>query len=308
MKKVAAWFTQYPLYKLASLLIATGLWLVQRVAYNPIQETTSEIPVQVEGLSKGWDILNKPKQVDLRLRGSALLLGRATEEAKAWIDVADLAPGEYEVSIEAQVMRGVEVLGVEPKTVLITLEELDAKEFTITSKIEGAPAPGYECAKERVRFDPNTVKLTGLRSKFRQVHGARVTLHVADRDKPFKERRRVEPVDSQGDLVRAVQVEPSTTVATVPIEAIKIVAIELVVEGTPAEGYAVDTLTMSPQSVKLRGPLVKEVESIKTEPLIVSDAWMTIDQQLSLQFPPGVRGDLQQVDVTVEIYPLETGP
>jgi YbbR domain-containing protein len=313
MKKVGAWlarwFTQYPHYKLASLLIATGLWLVQRVAHNPIKEVTREVPVQVINLPEGWDILNAPKRVDLHLRGPSMLLERALPRISAQIDVKGLQPGWHEVPIVPQRTLGLQVQQVDPPTAVVTLDEVATKQFEIRYMIRGSTAPGYEY--EPPSFNPPKVTLTGLKGSLGRVRQARVYVDVSGAERDFQERLVVWPVDDEGRSVNDVKVEPSSTIVTVHIrrqKEPKTVPIKVDVQGQPAQGYTFGTISVSPSTVTLWGQPenLADIEFVKTEPLDISGARSTVSRSLNLHLPPGVEAmDVEKAVVEVEIRRAE---
>lgn len=315
MKKVVAWLVRwlarYPHYKLASLLIATSLWLVQRVAHNPIKEVTWEVPVQVVNLPEGWDVLNAPKRVELRLRGPSMLLERTTARAFAQIDVKGLQPGLHEVPIVPQKTLGFQVQEVDPPTAVVTLDKLDTKEFEISYKIRGDTAPGYEY--EPPTFNPQKVTLTGLKGSLGRVRQARVYIDVSGAERDFQERLVVWPVDDEGRLVNDVKVEPSSSIVTVHIrrqKEPKTVPIKADVQGQPADGYAFGSILVSPSTVTLWGQPenLANIEFVKTEPLDISGARSTVSRQLSLRLPGGVDAlDVEKALVEVEIRRAEAG-
>jgi YbbR domain-containing protein len=307
---VGAWFTHYPHYKLASLLIATSLWLIQRIAHNPIEEVTREVPVEVVNLPEGWAILDAPKRVQLSLRGpSTFLTSALLARASARIDVKGLEPGLHEVRIVPQVMGGVEVREVDPATQVVTLDEQDTKEFEIIHKIRGRPALGYDY--EPPTFSPEKVTLTGLKGSIGRVRQARVYVDVSDRDTNFRERLVVWPVDDEGRPVNEVKVEPPNTVVTVRIRRQKesqTVPIKADVEGQPAEGYTFGSISVSPSTVTLWGEpeQLADVDFIKTETLNVSGAQDTVSRRLALRLPPDVDAlDVDKALVEVEILRME---
>lgn len=105
--------------------------------------------------------------------------------------------------------------------------------------------------------------------------------------------------------VDVVQVSPSNVAVTFEESAAKVVPVVPAVEGDPAEGYVVGTVTSNPSTVEVVGPvsaLANLTEAI-TEPVTVSGASVPVRESVTIGVPdPAVRlRSPQNAVVTVDI-------
>lgn len=105
--------------------------------------------------------------------------------------------------------------------------------------------------------------------------------------------------------VEVVTVSPSNIAVTFEQSATKVVPVVPAVEGEPAEGYVVGTVTASPPTVEVVGPvgaLASLTEAI-TEPVTVAGASMPVRESVTIGVPdPAVRlRTPQSATVTVNI-------
>lgn len=105
--------------------------------------------------------------------------------------------------------------------------------------------------------------------------------------------------------VDVVQVSPSNVAVTFEESSAKVVPVVPAVEGDPAEGYVVGTVTSNPSTVEVVGPvsaLAKLTEAI-TEPVTVAGASVPVRESVTIGVPdPAVRlRNPQNAVVTVNI-------
>jgi YbbR domain-containing protein len=105
--------------------------------------------------------------------------------------------------------------------------------------------------------------------------------------------------------IEATQVFPSTVMLTLETVGTKTVAVEATVEGTPADGFEIGTITVDPPTVEVMGPEseLNALRSAITETVMVDGAKETVTRAV----PVGVMNsslrlkESQTAKVTVEI-------
>jgi len=107
--------------------------------------------------------------------------------------------------------------------------------------------------------------------------------------------------------VEVVQVQPSSVALAVEPSMSKQVPVMPAVDGHPAPGYAVGTLTAEPKTVEVVGPesAVRRISEAVTEPVSVNDAREPIKQNVTLGLiEPSLRlKNTRVASVTVDIVP-----
>jgi YbbR domain-containing protein len=111
--------------------------------------------------------------------------------------------------------------------------------------------------------------------------------------------------------VDVVQVTPSNVSVTFEQSAQKVVPVVPAVEGEPADGYVVGTVTAEPSTVEVIGPVsaLGDLTEAITEPISVAGASSTLQESVTIGVPdPAVRLKTPQnavVTVTVAGAPVE---
>ncbi len=86
------------------------------------------------------------------------------------VDVSDATPGTKVVAIENDsipVSRGIEVLRVQPSSIILSLDKLIQKEFAINPVTTGSVVPGF--VLEDLTLDPDVITFTGPQTILSQV-------------------------------------------------------------------------------------------------------------------------------------------
>jgi len=107
--------------------------------------------------------------------------------------------------------------------------------------------------------------------------------------------------------VEVVQVMPPSVSLTFELSASKIVPVVPAVEGDPADGYMVGTVTADPATVEVVGPesAVENLTEAITEPILVTDASAPVTESVTIGVPDqAVRlREPQTARVTVHVAP-----
>ena len=111
--------------------------------------------------------------------------------------------------------------------------------------------------------------------------------------------------------VEVVQVSPSNVAVAFEVSASRIVPVVPAVEGDPAEGYVVGTVTAQPATVEVVGPesALENLTEAITEPVIIEGASGLVRESVTIGVPdPAVRlrePRAAEVTVTVTAAPVE---
>jgi YbbR domain-containing protein len=153
--------------KIAALGLGTALWItvsgqqVEREVQVQLQFRNVPPALEIEG--------DAPRTVAVRLSGSSGQISRLEPtDVVATIDLTNARPGVRVFLITANhvsVPLGVEVRGVDPAAVSLTLETTGTAAIPVKPTIGGVPAHGYEVAD--IDYSPKTVTVSGPESHLR---------------------------------------------------------------------------------------------------------------------------------------------
>ncbi len=161
-KKIQRFWSKEWVLKFISLCLAALLWYY--VGGEDVVEKNIMVPVEVINLPNDLIISNKyKKEIEVTVRGPrSVILDMGKDQNARQIDLSRATPGTKVERIEnnsVPVRRGVEVLRVQPSTVILSLDNLIKKEIPVKAITTGDVSPGYELID--LKIDPKTITING---------------------------------------------------------------------------------------------------------------------------------------------------
>lgn len=150
------------LLRLISLGLAIVLWYF--VGGEDIVNKNVMVPVEVINLPRDLVISNQfKKEIEVSVSGPrSLVLDMGKGDVTRQIDLAQATPGTMVLENTNDVIavpRGVEVLGIQPKNVILSLDKMIQKQFVINPVTRGNLAPDY--ILKNIRMEPHSISITG---------------------------------------------------------------------------------------------------------------------------------------------------
>ncbi len=176
------WFSM-----LISVVLAALLW--NFVGGEQTVDKNVMIPVEVINLPRDLVISNQyKKEIEVAVNGPrALILELEGRQITRQIDLSKAVPGTTVITNDVDsipMRRGITVLRVQPASIILSLDKLIQKKFSINPVTTGEPSPGY--ILKRLQMDPETITITGpetvlsqydvLRTKVININGLRKSI------------------------------------------------------------------------------------------------------------------------------------
>jgi len=303
--------------KLSAVLLATVLY-TGLVFSGQFEEQTIQVRVeQINAPANSFVLSGDLGFVEVTYRTSTELA--ASVVAEAFVARVDLSAYEMERATEPQaleidvdpVAEGIEVIDVEPSSVRVELDRVEAK--TVPVEVDPGTIPdGIEIDDPVVSHDE--VEVRGPASVVDRVDHALAPIAIQSSGIDFNEPVNLVAVDIEGQPVDVgrIDVEPETVSVQVDVrftETTQTVPVRPDISGTPAAGFALETLSIEPSLVTLRGlpDALAGVSEVLTEPLSIDGVSTNQTFDVALVLPDGTRleeaSDEPIVTVTATIVP-----
>lgn len=249
--------------KVLSVALAALLWLVVINSQDPLETVTFEdipvtiinedaltakdkIPEVVEGDSV-YVVVEARRSICDKLTKADIVAVADFEK----ISVTDAVP--IDVSVKGYTERDVEIVRGMNQVMKLRLEDSISKDFRVKISTTGQAAEGYVIGD--MIASPNMITLTGSGT---QISKVKEVVLMVDVDKISSETQTTGvPViyDMNGDVVNSSKVTLSTkeVAVTIPVLKTKTVNIVVSIEGEPAPGYEVGTISYQPMAVTVAG-------------------------------------------------------
>jgi YbbR domain-containing protein len=268
--------------------------------------------VEVTKVPPGLVVMNSLEPVRFKIRAPkdkwALL--RASS-FRAYVDLSRQGPGIQAVPVIAESSDPqIQVLEVVPSTVSVRLEEIQERTVPVKVNLVGNVPFGYVYHAPKV--DPEVVAVSGPASLVQSVQAASVDVRLDGITVEVDSAFHPEAVDSAGNPVRNVQLNPQTVNVQLPVEqqvSYKQVGIRPTITGMVAQGYWIESVGTVPSSVTVVGDpkTLAAINYLETAPVNVDGASNSVVQNVALTVPQGVSLVQQQsIRMQVTISPLQT--
>jgi YbbR domain-containing protein len=302
--------------KLSAVLLATVLY-TGIVFSGAFDEATIQVRIeQVNQPPNSYVLTGDLGFVQVRYRATQELLGNVVAEAAfvARVDLSsydmDDAPAPQVLDVEVRSLNeDIEVLSVEPDTKRVEIDQRDQRMVPVEVDLGTVPE-GLEVDEPETNEDE--VQVRGPASVVARVDRVVALVNIDASGIDFDRPVTVVPVDIEGQPIGVglVEVDPQTIAVRIDVQAVeetRTVPVRLVIDGTPAPGFALEAFSVSPQVVTLRGlpAILAEIPELLTEPLSIADASADEEFEVDLVLPDGVElvdGE-PQVTVAVTIGP-----
>lgn len=292
------WLNKDIFARILACFIAVVLWFVvvydeqsaqkERMQADRIERILS-VGISVRNLEPGLAAVGLPSEVSLRVRGSMKAVQEVEKLARAEVNLSDRAEGENLVRVSPILPNSIELLSIDPASIIVRLEKIVKKSIPIKGSVIGNPLAGYTIG--RVVIEPNEAAVKGPSGKISQIEELLAAIDVTDRDSSFSVDLEVFAADGTGKRIDDVDIKPGTVRATIPVRKVwstEKVQVVPVVTGEPAPGYRVKSISVEPKAVDIMLSENDTEGRILTQELNIEGASEPVKKVVKLSPPEGV--------------------
>jgi len=303
------------LLKLASVGLALALYTGMVFSGAFAEDTWRGVVVSFENQNDTFMLApNQPPTVDISYR--VMNEEQSRVGITTFVASVDLATYDTEQMGQSQLMpitvrsidETITVLDFEPRTVSVTLDQIDQKSVPVSVDYGTAPE-SLEIGE--VSVSPRTVTIRGPSTHVARVDRALAQIQIDSSGVDFSRQVQLVATDVTGERVEFIEITPSEVSVSIPVETVetnKTVPVRPDLTGAPAAGFALAELTSDPALVTLRGDprVLGTISEVLTEPINIGDADDDLLRETTLIIPDGTRltnGQNNEVVVEVLIEP-----
>lgn len=229
---------------------------------------------------------------------------------EAWVDLSNVEIGAGPQSVPIQLRSidpRVRVQSFEPQTVTVELDRLSEK--VVPVQIDHGEAPP-DMTLGAQSADPGEVNVVGPATVLERVTAARASVIFQTSGIDVDQDVELVAVDSVGDAVAQVNIEPATARIKVQIvsnEQTKTLPVSPQVTGSPAAGFELGPATVQPALITVQGEAdeLAALDSVDTQPIAVGGISAQRTVTVGFALPAGVIAlDTEDVTVTINVRPV----
>jgi YbbR domain-containing protein len=304
--------------KLSAVLLATVLYTGLVFSGSFSEDRIPGIRIEaINAPSNSYVLTGDLGLVEVRYQTSNDLSITVSDQAfAATVDLSEYdmarAPEPQVLDVEVvSLFDGIEVLDVNPGSVRVAIDRVEVK--TVPVEVDSGDVPDGLEIDDPVVSDEE-VQVRGPASVVETVDRAVALVRIDASGIDVNEAVDVVPYDVQGRPVGtgSLDVEPETVSVQIDVREVETettVAVRPNFEaGTPAPGFALESITVEPSNVTIVGTpeVLSEIVGIPTEPLSIDGVSENQVFEAELQLPDGVElaaGEEPIVTVTATIVP-----
>ena len=301
-------------WKILSLFLACLLWLAVINIEDP-QVTTTIRGIAVE--KQNENVITSQKQaiqyvagntVDVKVKGRRSVVYKLTaNNIKAYVDMRNLSITDA-VDIQIDLPNDVELISKTPSSVSVHREKIIVKQMQVQYQKSGEVKTGFVDLSPTIT--PNVIELEAAESTIYKIEKVVVPVNIDGISGDFTISVMPQIYDYAGSPVRDVNMSVQQVQVKVPVEKTKILPVSFTPADAVGENYAYLGVTLSQNSVAVRGK-PSLIDSLQELPIdYISIAGMTEKQTVTINLakllPDGVslNQDNSTLDAEINIEPI----
>ena len=310
--------------KISSLAIAFLVWIIVINVSNPIVTRNTNVPLSVVNANiitdagKTYSLIGANSitvSYEVRNRDAGRI---SASDFKASIDLGNMYDITGAVPISVDIVNNknliIGAVASKPSIIRVSIEDLQRKEFTLTTKIIGTPSDGYSVGE--IKLDKTNVVVTGPVSVIGQISQIGVEIDVSGRNSNESGKAELKYFDANGNPFIISDNRVGKSFDSVGYRLVMLngrtLSLNFDVSGTAANGYRFIGAESSTKSTQVRGqPDVLEGLNAVTIPAsalsvegATGDVTVTVDVNNFLPKDVTAVGD-SNVTVTLKVEALD---
>ncbi len=311
-RRLRALMRNTPGLAVLSLMLAIVLWYFVTATENPTLIDVYPSPISVEpvNVTEALAVANQLPAIQVRISASADRWERLTPaNFRALVDLNGFGARSQEVPVRVEVegVRGVRVVDVQPRTVVVNLEDLATRQVSVAARAVGSPPLGYQVGA--VTPETTSARVSGPESLVALIDQAVAEVNVTGLTVNVQQNVVLKAVGTGGAEIRGVRLEPlnvAVNVEVIQTTIVRTVPIAVEVAGEPDPGYVVSRVASSPSAIQVQGPIeaLQQIDRIRLSAVSVAGARSDVVRSVQIPLPAGISYvDRDRATVTVTITP-----
>lgn len=291
--------------KVLSLVMALMLWFyVANQGGAATSPNNQQTKLDYYNVPAGLTV-EGPDTVSVRVWGNS----KDTDDIVAFVDLAGLQQGSYELPVKVKPMQGVMFASVQPDKVKVELKSPAVRSLAVKYELTAGLPDGTELRD--VNISPAKCIIKGEQEATGQVAAVYARIDVGGETGIISRECVLSARNAQGqEISSGIQIIPSTVNVYAVVESKKIskdLPVKIKTKGKVADGYELvsvssDTVTVSALGTAAVLSSLTEIDSLEID---LTDKQESFTQAVTLNAPAGIIIAPEQVNVTITVEPAE---
>jgi len=300
--------------KIISVIVAIILWLYAVSELNPeTTKTINDIPIEIINIDalneKNLTLAEDPaSSISIRIRGLANDIRKVnTSNIKAILDLSEInSTGTNMVPLDIEGLLPREVKLDKIPEISVVIDRITSKQIPVVVDLTGEGEEGYYVHEPEV--EPRQITIYGAQSLVDSVVQGVVHINLDKDVSTIEQSLMIKLVDAEGNVIESkyLNMKQSSALVTIPIYPLKTVDVKANIIGEPAEGFAIEKITVVPSKVAVNGysSIIERLSYLTTEAINIQGANSSIEKKVNFILEDGlnlVPGEPASVNVIINI-------
>ncbi|KKQ94632.1 MAG: YbbR family protein [candidate division CPR2 bacterium GW2011_GWC1_39_9] len=300
--------------KFLCLVLAFVFWVFVMAADTRMGYFPKEIEVKVRNIANGLAVVEDTVPIKIKVKAPLTVYNKLNDKSfEAYVDASSIKEAGAEnldIKIDSK-EAGVQVVGSDPKSFLLKLEDEETKKMAITLSHKGKPSDDYKVGTGEI--STKDVIVTGSPTKLKKIADVVALIELKGNEKGnIDADMPVVALDEDNNTINYLVFDPEIVgvkMAIIPKVVSKSVGIKVNLTGEAAKGYWVSKIKTDPEIVAVKGELekIKNMEYVETEKIDLVGNSQTMIARAKFQLPEGVKvaDNIDKVNVQIFISKID---
>ncbi|NEZ46667.1 hypothetical protein FDF74_05490 [Clostridium niameyense] len=260
--------------KICCIIASFALWLYVYNVENPIKESNIIVPVKIinQTNAKGLDLAmvqEEESTVSITIRGNASDIYSVKPEQfnlEADLSSYSLKKGLNKIPVQVKKSpKNIKIVNEDNLWTKVILDKLKSKNVKVNIKLMGKTKEGYFPVTPKANL--KTALVSGTESSVNIVKDVVAVCNISESSNYINKKVLLKARDSNGNIVKNVDIEPSFAQVEVPIERVKSVKVKLNLNGDLNNNKYIESIIPTVSEVKITGKdsIINNIEFLSTE-------------------------------------------
>ncbi|NLI74992.1 MAG: hypothetical protein GX442_00960 [Candidatus Riflebacteria bacterium] len=261
--------------KVVAFILGILLWIYVNLVLSPPVRRTFTGKVEIRNQQPLTRVSLEEEVIEFTLDGGRRDFIRAgPNPARPWVNLLNIRSGRFQVPVVIDTPAGMSLVSVRPRQVVVKIEQLQEKEFDVSTEVLGQTAEGFIAEPPAVK--PGRVKVEATPQVIDRIAGCKVSVLLQDVKNSISESSKVTVFATDGEIREPIKVTPERVTVDIlvkegyPTRTVPIASPTFI--NKPPEGLRLEGFAIDPPTVTISGPAraLKQIEDVSALPIDLS--------------------------------------
>lgn len=288
------------LQKFIALVLATALWFFVMSSQNPVINSSYTVPIAVINAPRDYSVTLEDTPIKVKLSAPrSYFVDYSDRDIRATVDVANLAAGDYDLTVEVNYPKGFELRDISPEKLHVKLEPFLEKQMNAEVIVNGSTVS--DAVVKGIAKSLDSITVIGARNDVEKVQRVIGYVGLTNNEDDFDLQVPMSAIDSDGREVKGVKVVPSFITVSVDLETgVQKKTVPVKVNLIAPSGKEFAKITVNPEQIEIAGKeeIINSITEIETVMLTLPALNDDFHGTLKLVLPKDIVVQQDRVTVT----------